>query len=54
MGMDSNTSPFLAMQRAEGQMKALLRQADPDSLDTDEKKALASLRRLAADAAQGI
>lgn len=38
------------MQRAEGQIKALLRQADPDSLDTDEKKALASLRRLATDA----
>lgn len=42
-------SPFLAMQRVEGQIKALLRQADPDLLDADEKKAFAKIRRLAVD-----
>lgn len=43
-------SPFVAMQRVEGQIKALLRQADPDLLDADEKKAMSKLRRLSTDA----
>ena len=38
------------MQRVEGQIKALLRQADPDLLDADEKKAVSKLRRLSTDA----
>jgi len=42
-------SPFLAMQRVEGQIKALLRQTDPDLLGVKEKKAFAKLRRLAVD-----
>lgn len=45
-----NISPFVAMQRAEGELKVLLRHADPDLLDPSEKKALASLRRLSTDA----
>jgi len=43
-------SPFLAMQRAEGQIKSLLRQIDVDALTMDERKAFASLRRLTVDA----
>lgn len=42
-------SPFLAMQRAETQIKSLIRTIDTDLLAADEKKAVASLRRLAAD-----
>lgn len=45
-----NQSPFLAMQRAETQLKSLLRVVDTDLLTPDEKKAVASLRRLSADA----
>lgn len=45
-----NTSPFLAMQRVEGQVKTLLRVIDADVLSQDEKKAMASIRRLAVDA----
>lgn len=45
-----NTSPFLAMQRAETQLKSLLRGIDTDLLTPDEKKAVAGLRRLSADA----
>lgn len=45
-----NSSPFLAMQRVEGQLKSLLRQVDTDLLSTDEKRLLASLKRLAIDA----
>ena len=44
-----NTSPFLAMQRVEGELKRLVRQIDPDSLELDEKKALGQLRRLSLD-----
>jgi hypothetical protein len=49
MSSMDNMSPFLAMQRVEGQIKALLRQVDPDLLSADEKKAFASLRRLVVD-----
>jgi len=45
-----NTSPFLAMKRAEGLIKALLRNVDIDHLTQTEKKSIASLRRLAVDA----
>ncbi|HSX05780.1 MAG TPA: hypothetical protein VLF69_04895 [Candidatus Saccharimonadales bacterium] len=45
-----NQSPFLAMQQLEVQLKSLLRTVDTDLLTPDEQKALASLRRLAADA----
>jgi hypothetical protein len=45
-----NQSPFLAMQRAETQLKSLLRAIDTDLLQPDEKKAVASLRRLSTDA----
>ncbi|HSX43120.1 MAG TPA: hypothetical protein VLF59_03480 [Candidatus Saccharimonadales bacterium] len=45
-----NQSPFLAMKRAETQIKALLRGVDMDLLTPDERKAMASLRRLSADA----
>ncbi len=38
------------MQRVEGQLKSLLRQVDTDLLNTDEKRLLASLKRLAVDA----
>jgi hypothetical protein len=44
-----NTSPFLAMQRAEGQLKALLRAVDVDLLESTERKAVAALKRLAVD-----
>jgi hypothetical protein len=46
----ADQSPFLAMQRAETQIKSLLRTLDTDLLVPDEKKALASLRRLSAEA----
>jgi hypothetical protein len=42
-------SPFLAMQRAESQIKALLRSVDMESLETVEKKTVSGLRRLAVD-----
>lgn len=45
-----NQSPFLAMQRTETQIKALLRTMDTDLLDADQKKAVASLRRLVREA----
>jgi len=45
-----NESPFLAMQRAETQLKALLRTVDMDTLTPDEKKVFASLKRLGGDA----
>ena len=44
-----NASPFLAMQRVEGQIKALLRSIDTELLEPGEKKAVAILRRLAID-----
>ena len=44
-----NTSPFLAMQQGEGQIKALLRRVDTDALDTAERKAVVGLRRLVID-----
>ena len=44
-----STSPFLAMQRAESHIKALLRSADTEQLNPAERKAAASLRRLAVD-----
>lgn len=37
------------MQRVEAQIKALLRRADLELLNAEEKKAFASLRRLAVD-----
>jgi hypothetical protein len=48
MGME-NQSPFLAMQRVEAHIKALLRNLDTDLLTADEKKATASLRRFSVD-----
>jgi len=45
-----NQSPFLAMQRVETHIKALLCSIDTDLLNADEKKAAASLRRFATDA----
>jgi hypothetical protein len=45
-----NQSPFLAMQRVEGQIKVLLRTADTDLLEPAEKKAVMGIRRLAVDA----
>lgn len=48
--MEHTTSPFLAMQRAEGHIKALLRVANTESLDQTERKAINSLKRLAVDA----
>jgi len=53
MGM-GNESPFLAMQRAETSIKALLRVVDMDLLTPDEKKALGSLKRLSSDARMDI
>ena len=44
-----NTSPFLAIQQVEGQIKALLRRIDTDLMDTTERKAVAGLRRLTID-----
>lgn len=43
-------SPFLAMQQVERQLKGLLRSVDTDVLDQAERKAMASIRRLAVDA----
>jgi hypothetical protein len=45
-----NTSPFLAMQQVERQLKGLLRGVDAESLEPAEKKALSNLRRLSVDA----
>ncbi len=45
-----NTSPFLAMQRVEGQMKTLLRSIDLESLEPAERKAAAKLKMLAVEA----
>jgi len=45
-----NTSPFLAMQRTEAQIKALLRGLDMELLEPAEKRAAAALRRLVVDA----
>jgi hypothetical protein len=45
-----NQSPFLAMQRAETHLKGLIRSIDTDLLEPNEKKAVASLRRLSGDA----
>jgi hypothetical protein len=45
-----NQSPFLAMGRAETYIKTLLRGLDTDLLTPDEKKAMASLRRLSHEA----
>jgi hypothetical protein len=50
IGGMADQSPFLAMQRAETQIKALLRTVDTDLLAPDEKKAMASLRRFAHEA----
>jgi hypothetical protein len=44
-----NKSPFLAMQRVEGQIQTVLRHLDPDTLDTNQRKAVGSLKRLAID-----
>jgi len=44
-----NQSPFLAMQRTETQIKALLRTLDTDLLQPNEKKAVASLRRFSSE-----
>jgi hypothetical protein len=44
-----NTSPFLAMQRVEMQLKVLLRSLDVESLGGDEKKATTNIRRLLTD-----
>ena len=43
------SSPFLAMQRVETQLKVMLRSVDADGLTADEKKAVQSIRRLAVD-----
>jgi hypothetical protein len=45
-----NQSPFLAMQRVEGQLKGILRTLDTDLLDIEAKKLVSSLKRLAVDA----
>jgi hypothetical protein len=42
-------SPFLAMQRVEGQLKTLLRRVDTDVLEPSERKEFAGLRRLMTD-----
>jgi len=44
-----NTSPFLAMQRVEAQLKNLLRSVDTELLEPGEKKSVVSIRRLAID-----
>ncbi len=44
-----NTSPFVAMQRVETQLKVVLRGLDTDLLDTEQRKAVASLKRLMVD-----
>lgn len=45
-----STSPFLAIQRLELQVKAILRQVNTDTLDAPGKKLLGTLRRLLVDA----
>ena len=45
-----NTSPFLAMQKTEAHIKALLRSMDTDLMEPAEKKVVATLRRLSVDA----
>ena len=45
-----HTSPFLAMQQVERQLKGLLRTVDTDTLGADERKALMNVRRYATDA----
>jgi hypothetical protein len=45
-----NKSPFLAMQRVEGQLKGILRTLDTDLLSTEEKKLVDGLKRLSIDA----
>ena len=45
-----NTSPFLAMQRAEQQIKAVLRGADVEITELAMKKTLGNIKRLAVDA----
>lgn len=45
-----NESPFLSMRRAETHLKDLTRSIDTDLLEPDEKKAVASLRRLSSEA----
>jgi hypothetical protein len=45
-----NMSPFLAAQRVEQQVKALLKVADTDYLEPVEQKALSVIRRLLTDA----
>lgn len=44
-----DTSPFLAAQRVEQQVKALLRTADTDLLEPAERKAFGTIRRLLTD-----
>lgn len=44
-----NTSPFLAIQRVERQLKNMLRSATLDSLDPEERKAIQGLRQLVID-----
>lgn len=45
-----NTSPFLAMQQVEGDLKVLLRSVDMDSLSESSKKVVNELRRIVVDA----
>lgn len=47
-------SPFLEMQRTEGQIKSLLRGVDVQLLDLPGRKALSAVRRLAIDARMDI
>lgn len=44
------SSPFLAMQDLERQLKSIVRGIDTDRLSSDEKKSVASVKRLATDA----
>lgn len=44
-----NTSPFLAMQQVERQLRVLLRGVDTELLEPAEKKAMQSIRRLSTD-----
>jgi hypothetical protein len=44
-----NTSPFLTIQNVEAQIKALLRNVDPELLDPAERKVVAGIRRLSVD-----
>lgn len=45
-----NTSPFVAMQRVETQLKVLLRPIDVSLLEDTERKAVAGMKRLMVDA----